>query len=739
MSIKNKLTNIHNNRIKNNYRNIVLEIRSKQLELKDKSDEDLKILFKNAIENGKIENDGFYDKETVITTFAIGTIVIERKLGLALYDVQLMGSLALYYGNIAEMKTGEGKTVTSVLPILIQATRGQVHVCTVNEYLCERDQKLNEPVYSFFDYKSTFNKQTDKREVKQKNYHADIIYATASTFGFDYLNDNMVMRAEDRINQKPRHFALIDEADLILIDEARTPLIIGSPFENSTHEILLVDNWIKNLKENDDFTKDMKNKSVSLTEKGEEKLAKLSNKDLYSEENVFLLHLVYQSLIANFVYIKDVDYTIIKANHQKKVVIIDSYTGRIQADRRFTQGLHQALEAKHSKEGVKIAEETKTIATITLQRFFRLYSKLAGMTGTGHEERDELMSVYGLNVIEIETNKPMRREEKPVVIYLNKKAKWENVANKIEEYNKLGYPILVGTVSVEDSEEFANYLKEKKLNFKLLNAKQDKNEAEIIEKAGKKGSITIATNMAGRGTDIKTEDPEIPLVVFITEINESSRIDNQLKGRTSRQGARGIIETHLSGDDSIFLKTKTSGTFKLIAQSPLTNPKQIQRLCYSIQEELEGLMSSSRQSALKYDDVINEQRSRFYHSRDKVLDATSSKEFETFAESMGISKNKIIKSVENHSEEAKINILRQAFLLSMDVNWVKHIDSLDTLKSAIGWRAQSGHNPTIIYQNEASELYNDLLRDIKNSLNELLDRLIKGNEFEFKNAYKGGK
>lgn len=669
--------------------------------------------------------------------FAIGTVAIERIKGLKLYDVQLQGAITLYEGKIAEMKTGEGKTITSVLPALLRSMTGQVHICTVNKYLAQRDKEAMEPIYNFFGRSVALNLQEDTRGLKKEHYKADIVYSTGSTLGFDYLYDNMVQKYEDKCcSDKDRYFALIDEVDLILIDEARTPLIIGAPFKVDNEKIKFVDTVVKSITP-DDYKVDREHQAVFLTESGENVLAeRLGVDSLFTEENINLLHLVHQSLMANYYYRKDIDYTIINHKGENRVVIIDTYTGRIQPDRRFSNGLHQALEAKHSDE-CEIKDETKTTATITLQNFFRLYDNLAGMSGTAHEEREEFAQVYNLQVVEIETNKPSQREDKTPSMEITKDEKWQSILNKVKEYHNLGYPILIGTASVEDSEAFSRILIANKLEHTVLNAKQDKSEAEVISKAGRKNAITIATNMAGRGTDILTESEDHPLVVIVTELNESSRIDNQLKGRTSRQGAKGITETILSAEDSIFDRSTLSDKLKKIRQGTDASSKLIHILTTTVQTELEGANTESRKQALKYDDIIREQRTLFYKSRDKVLLTNDVDDLESILRTVKLDEDRV-SELRDRGLFKEAELLQHFILYSMDKAWVEHIDRLDSLKNAIGWRGQSGHNPFIIYQNEAQKLYDELPNKIKNTMVETLDEMIKS-EIRLANAYDGDK
>lgn len=729
-SIKEYIYKEQNKRYVHKLESRVAHIRSIIEGYKDSSDENLK---KDFIEYASTKHK---TDEIVNICFAIGTVVIERITSLKLYDVQLQGALALYEGKITEMKTGEGKTITGVLPALLRSFDGQVHICTVNEYLAQRDKEYLEPIYNFFDKEVALNLQSDPKWIKQEHYKADILYGTGSTFGFDYLYDNMVQSYDDKCcPDEKRYFALIDEVDLILIDEARTPLIIGAPFKVDTNLISVADRAVKGLTE-EDYIVDKEHTAVYLTKSGEDKLNEFLRVEgsLFDENNIYLLHLVHQALMANYYYQYDIDYTVIQHQGEPKLVIIDTYTGRIQPDRRFSNGLHQALEAKHP-DLVDIKEETKTTATITLQNFFRLYKHLSGMSGTAHEERDEFSQVYNLQVVEIAPNKPNRREDLEPLMHFTKDEKWEYIYKRVLHYNEMGYPVLIGTASVEDSEALSKIFTDNGLIHTVLNAKQDKKEADIISEAGKKGAITIATNMAGRGTDILTESPEHPLVVFVTELNESSRIDNQLKGRTSRQGAFGITETILSAEDEIFYKSSLSEKIKQIRQGVPATSKLIHTLTRNIQSEFEGSNTEARRQALKYDDIIREQRTIFYKSRDNILRMNTTEELENILRKLKLSDD-YIENLKERNFYKDIDILRHFILYSMDTAWVEHIDKLDSLKSAIGWRSQTGHNPIIVYQNEAQKLYDELPDKMNYYMQTILDEMIKS-EIKTANAYDG--
>lgn len=709
----------------------VTKIKENIAAFRDKSDEELKQLFEEfkseKDENKKIEN-----------VFALGYLVIEKLIGLSLFDVQLMSAINLYKGNISEQKTGQGKSVTGVLPALLRATEGQVHICTVNEYLAQRDKELFEPIFNFFGLTTALNLQSDPKWLKQRHYRANVLYGQGSTFGFDYLYDNMAQSLEDKLcKPEQRYFSLIDEVDLILIDEARTPLIIGAPFGKDVNKLILVDKLVKTLEETD-YEVDRKNHAVYLTEAGESKLEEAFKDDFIwddEEDKIEIMHLIHESLLANYFYQEDIDYGIIEHKGELCIVIIDTYTGRIQPDRRFSNGLHQALEAKHSDK-VTIKAETKTTATITLQNYFRLYKHLSGMSGTVQEERDEFKSVYNLDVVIIPPHQEDIREDLEMILEPTKEDKWRKVTEKIKHYNSLDYPILVGTSSVEDSELISERLKLENLEHVVLNAKQDKKEAEIISLAGLRGSITVATNMAGRGTDIIPESEEHPLVVIVTELNESSRIDRQLKGRTGRQGAKGITETILSAEDLIFQRANVDKQLsKIVSISPTF--KLVNKLAKSMQSELEGSSAEARKQALKYDDIIKEQRNLFYQTRDKVLSTVELENLEAILKTIELEEEYINDLIErNFFKDTKA--LQHFILYAMDKTWVSHIDKLDRLKSAIGYRGYSGHNPAILYQNEAQVLYDSLKERIKNNMGNILEEMKK-QDIKQADAYKGEK
>lgn len=638
--------------------------------------------------------------------YAIVYVLFKKIYNITLHDVQLHGAISLYDGNIAEMRTGEGKTYTSALPTILNATIAPTHVVTVNEYLAKRDKEELEPLYKALGFTVGLNLNEMNITQKRAAYDCDIMYSTANELGFDYLKDNMVPNLSYRVNQHGYNSTLIDEVDLVLIDEARTPLIIGQDSKSPVAPIMKAQNIVATLSPETDLKIDYKSRSVSLTNAGAEKVADAYNLvNIYDEDNIAYMHLINEALLANFIYQENVDYAITKGKN-KEVCIIDSFTGRMQPGRRFSNGLHQALEAKHLRNGVEIKEENKTIATITLQNYFRLYNKISGMSGTAIEEQNEFQEVYGLKVIPIQPNKPLIRKDEEIIAFTTAKMKWDYVVERIIYHNKKHRPILVGTVSVEDSELLSKKLSKERLKHKVLNAKQNEEEAKIITLAGAKNAITIATNMAGRGTDIKV-DEDTELVVILTELNESTRIDNQLKGRTSRQGAPGRTETIISLEDSIFKRVNVDFMKRFNLTNPL--PKQFIKAFKSIQEELESNSYSARRSALKFDDVIREQRNIFYNTRNKILQSFHNENnfiielmYEALSGNEEALNNFNFLTVD---DKAKRALAKEVLLYSLDKAWVDHIDKLEALKSGIGWRGQNGKNPIITYQNEANVLY----------------------------------
>ena len=520
--------------------------------LKDKTKE-----FRKRLENGETLED------IKVEAFATAREAAYRVIGEKPYYVQILGGLAIHGGNIAEMKTGEGKTLTATMPAYLNALTGQgVHIITVNEYLAERDANWMGNIYRFLGLTVGINFRESSPKEKKEAYLCDIMYTTNNELGFDYLRDNMVVKAENRV-QRPLNFVIIDEVDSVLIDEARTPLIISGGRMESAKLYISSDKFVKKLTENKGYIYDEKTKSVSLDEEGIKDAEKFFNVDnLYDLSNTNLVHYINQALRANYAMKKDMDYVV----SDGKIVIVDPFTGRLMAGRSYSDGLHQAIEAK---EGVEIEQETKTLATITFQNLFRMYNKLSGMTGTAKTEEEEFREIYNMYVIEIPTNQPIARKDYGDLLFATKKGKYKAIINEIKERHANGQPVLVGTIAVETSELISSMLKKEHIPHEVLNAKNNAREAEIIAKAGDKGAVTIATNMAGRGTDIKLSD-EVKelggLFVIGTERHESRRIDNQLRGRSGRQGDPGASQFCVSFEDALMVRFGTDRAKEMLAR-----------------------------------------------------------------------------------------------------------------------------------------------------------------------------
>lgn len=681
--------------------------------------------------------------------FALISVAATRILNMTPYDVQIKGAIALHEGNVAEMKTGEGKTLTATMPIILNAMSGNgVHVVTVNEYLAKRDVSLLSPLYKFFNLSIGLNLNNMTAYDKRIAYKSDIMYSTANELGFDYLRDNMVKDASERVSQRPRNFALIDEVDSILIDEAKTPLIIAQMSAPALKDYIQADNFVNTLKD-DDYDINLESKSVHLTKQGEIKANNYFKQDsVYDAKNTSIMHRINQALQARLIQKLDVDYAVIQNPenpNDKEIVIIDQFTGRIMPGRRFNNGLHQALEAKHSKDGVSIKDETVTTATITLQNFFRLYSKISGMSGTAKTEEDEFSEIYNMRVIPIETNKPLARIDYDLELYSTKEGKWNEIVNRIKMINKKKQPILVGTSSVEDSELLSKRLKSEKIKHVVLNAKQDEHEAQIIAMAGNESAVTIATNMAGRGTDIKLGENVKDLgglFVLSTELNDSRRIDDQLKGRAGRQGDPGATLTIASLQDNLFQRFGSQTVQnKLIASWPKDKPlnlnKTLIRILIDAQKRVEGSNYDSRKSTLQYDDIVREQRTIYYDDRDAIVNAKTINELIPHIKkvTLAIEQNSDLRdndqwidwknrhdnksltdvtltTLEKMPESIALETIKAIVLSAMDASWIDHIDALEKLRSGISYRSYSGTNPVIAYQTEAALLYDDLINSV---------------------------
>jgi len=613
-------------------------INQKEIEYQNLSDDQLKAKtqeFKNRLINGETVNDISIEAFAVVKNacrrmvgmkFALGKE--EKEWDMIPYDCQLLGGLMLHEGKIAEMKTGEGKTLVASLPLYLNALTGRgVHLITVNDYLAQRDASWIGNLYNYLGLSVGVIVHGITSDERKDAYAADITYGTNNEFGFDYLRDNMVTKLEDRV-QGELHYSIVDEVDSILIDEARTPLIISAPAEESTQKYYQYSQLIRQLEKETHYAIDEKGKTATLTEDGIAKMEELLGvENIYTEAGFMEVHHIEQALKATAIFNKDIDYLV----KDDEIVIVDEFTGRLMPGRRYGDGLHQAIEAK---EGVEVKRESKTLATVTFQNFFRLYEKLSGMTGTAKTEEEEFYKIYGLETIVVPTNRPIVRKDLSDLVFKNARGKWNNVAKAIKEYNLNGQPVLVGTISVEKSEMLSQLLKMQGVKHEVLNAKHHEREAEIVARAGEKGSVTIATNMAGRGTDIKLTD-EVKklggLVIIGTERHDSRRIDNQLRGRAGRQGDPGESRFFVSMDDDLM---RLFGSDKIKAMmdrlgldddTPIEN-MLISRSIESAQKRVEGHNFDIRKHLLEYDDVMNKHREIIYSRRLKALESTDIKE-----------------------------------------------------------------------------------------------------------------
>ena len=625
VSFLKKIVGTKNDRELKRLDNYVREINALEPDTQKLSDDELKNKtqeFKNRLNQGESLED------ILPETFAVVREVGKRTLNMRHFDVQLIGGVVLHEGKIAEMKTGEGKTLVATLPIYLNALTGKgVHLITVNDYLARRDSEWMGTIYKFLGMSVGVIQHDMNDKERQEAYQSDITYGTNNEFGFDYLRDNMKFDSAEFV-QKHLNYAIVDEVDSILVDEARTPLIISGPSEESTDKYYKINQVIPPLKKGSDFDIEEKTRSVSLTEGGVAKAEKLLNlNNLYDPKNIEILHHVNQGLKAHAIFKRDVDYVV----KEGEVLIVDEFTGRMMPGRRYSDGLHQALEAK---ENVKIESENQTLATITFQNYFRMYEKLAGMTGTADTEAAEFHSIYKLEVIVVPTDKKMIRDDCSDVIYRTTKEKFNAIVDEIVELNKKGQPMLVGTISIENSEKISHMLKRRGVKHHVLNAKHHEKEAEIVAAAGKKSSVTIATNMAGRGTDIVLEDgvPDLGgLHILGSERHESRRIDNQLRGRSGRQGDHGSSRFYISMEDDlmrIFGSDRISGIMQKLGMEegvPIEH-KLISRAIENAQKKVEGHNFDIRKHLLEYDDVMNKQREVIYEQRREVLEGKNLKE-----------------------------------------------------------------------------------------------------------------
>ena len=674
-------------------------------QLQDKTEE-----FKERLLKGETLED------ILVEAFATAREAAYRVIGEKHFYVQILGGLAIHYGNIAEMKTGEGKTLTCVLPGYLNALTGDgVHVITVNEYLAGRDAEWMGEIYRFLGLTVGVNTRDLSPTEKQEVYNCDILYSTNNEIGFDYLRDNMVIRKEDRV-QRPLNFAIIDEVDSVLIDEARTPLIISGGEMNSANLYIDADRFAKSLKAEKDFIYDEKSKSVSLNENGTDKAEKYFHIDnLYDISNATLVHFINQALRANYSMKNDVDYVV----QDDQVVIVDQFTGRLMKGRAFSDGLHQALEAK---EGVTINEETKTLATITFQNLFRMYKKLAGMTGTAKTEEEEFRNIYNMYVIEIPTNKEVIRIDAPDLVYATQEAKYKAIIEFVKECYDKGQPVLIGTIAIETSELISKLLKQAHIPHEVLNAKNHAREAEIISKIGTKKSVTIATNMAGRGTDIKLSD-EIRdlggLCVVGTERHESRRIDNQLRGRSGRQGDPGYTQFFVSMKDDLMVRFGSDRIGTMMQSMGLGDQairsKTFTKSIGTAQKRVEGNNFDIRKSLLQYDDVMNNQREIIYDKRNKILDNESIHEM-------------ILATFRHHIEDVvNSHLPPEGYLTEEDYQDIVEFVNENLLHKDIKKNKISGLNPEEVIDiivKQVTKEYEDKIKDIPEEVTQEFEKAI---------------
>ncbi|WP_411162926.1 preprotein translocase subunit SecA [Lactobacillus johnsonii] len=734
--------------------------------------------FRKRLKNGETLDD------ILPEAFATAREGAKRVLGLYPFRVQIIGGIALHYGNIAEMMTGEGKTLTATLPVYLNALTGKgVHVVTVNEYLSSRDESEMGQLYKWLGLSVGLNLNSMSADEKRDAYNCDVTYSTNSELGFDYLRDNMVVY-KDQMVQRPLNYAIIDEVDSILIDEARTPLIISGQAEQANSEYIRADRFVKTLVEDKsdddvdddedhgDYKIDWPTKTINLTNQGIKKACEhFGLKNLYDIDNQVLVHHIDQALRANYIMLKDIDYVV----QNGEVMIVDSFTGRVMEGRRYSDGLHQAIEAK---EGVKIQEESKTQATITYQNFFRMYKKLAGMTGTAKTEEEEFREIYNMEVITIPTNRPIARKDLPDILYPTLDSKFEAVVKEIKERHAKGQPVLVGTVAIESSERLSQMLNQAGIPHAVLNAKNHAKEAEIIMNAGQRGAVTIATNMAGRGTDIKL-GPGVKelggLAVIGTERHESRRIDNQLRGRSGRQGDPGVTRFYLSLEDDL-MKRFGGDRVKLFLDRISDNDddkviesRMITRQVESAQKRVEGNNYDTRKQTLQYDDVMRTQREIIYGERMQVISEDKSlkpvlmpmikrtidHQIDMYTQgdkkdwrndqirdfiSSAITDEETTKKLnmkhlsaeelkkrlyqiaeDNYAEKEKqladpeqmLEFEKVVILRVVDERWTDHIDAMDQLRQSISLRGYGQLNPLVEYQEAGYRMFEEMISNIE--------------------------
>ncbi|MED1468634.1 preprotein translocase subunit SecA [Bacillus salipaludis] len=767
MGILNKLYDVNKRELKrlDKLANQIEALASDTEKLTDDQLREKTAEFKQRYQNGESLDD------LLVEAFAVVREGARRVLGLYPYHVQLMGGISLHEGNISEMKTGEGKTLTATMPVYLNALSGKgVHVVTVNEYLASRDAQEMGQLYEFLGLTVGLNLNSMTSEEKQEAYAADITYGTNNEYGFDYLRDNMVLYKEQKV-QRPLFYAVIDEVDSILIDEARTPLIISGSAQKSTALYIQANAFVRTLTKEKDYTYDEKTKGVMLTEEGISKAEKAFGiENLFDMSHVSLNHHINQALKANVSMHLDVDYVV----QDGEIVIVDQFTGRLMKGRRYSEGLHQAIEAK---EGLEVQNESMTMATITFQNYFRMYEKLAGMTGTAKTEEEEFRNIYNMNVIVIPTNRPIARDDRADLIYSTMEGKFRAVVEDIAERHQKGQPVLVGTVAIETSELISKLLSKKGVRHNVLNAKNHGREAEIIAEAGHQGAVTIATNMAGRGTDIKLGEgvKELGgLAVIGTERHESRRIDNQLRGRSGRQGDPGITQFYLSMEDELMRRFGSDNMKSMMQRLGMddTQPiqsKMVSKAVESAQKRVEGNNFDARKQLLQYDDVLRQQREIIYTQRDELLESENLREIVE-----GMILRTIERNVEAHASMADdeenwnlqgvvdfvhANLLPEGditlddlngkdpeemteaifakvkvrydekeellfpeqmrefekvvTLRSVDSKWIDHIDAMDQLRDGIHLRAYGQTDPLREYQAEGFAMFEAMVTSIE--------------------------
>jgi preprotein translocase subunit SecA len=743
-------------------------------QMKQLSDDQLRgktAQFKERLEKGETLDD------ILVEAFAVAREAADRTLGERPYDVQVIGGLTIHDGNIAEMRTGEGKTLVATMPTYLNALSGKgVHVITVNDYLARRDAVWMGQVYHFLGLSSAVINQNatliydpehvDKREEKDEErdeegsyhvvedflrpvtrhegYQADITYGTNSEFGFDYLRDN-IEQEKQNLRQRNPNFAIIDEIDSILIDEARTPLIISMPASESENLYQTFAAIARNLHEGEDFQVDEKQKSIEITDAGIEKAQKaLGIDNIYTEKGIKYVHHLETAVRAKAIFKRDKQYVV----RDNQAVIVDEFTGRLQPSRRWSEGLHQAVEAK---EGLPIQQESKTFASITYQNYFRMYEKLAGMTGTAETSAEEFFKVYNLDTVIIPTNKPVARIDDQDLIFQTEKGKNTALVRKIREVNETGQPLLIGTASIDKNEELSELLTQENIPHQLLNAKNHANEAEIIAQAGRKGSVTIATNMAGRGVDIKLggvpfdqeKYEEVKslggLYVIGTERHEARRIDNQLRGRSGRQGDPGHTQFYVSFEDSlmrVFAPDHIKAMLRrmgLPEDQPVVH-KMISKAIENAQTKIEGLHFDSRKHVLEYDSVLNKHRVAIYDKRRKILladmETLKSEEQELIEKAAEAGNENLAKTIEEKKEilgeEEWYNVLRRLILQTIDTFWVEHLETMSYVRSSVTLRSYGQRDPLIEYKKESMRLYQNMLEDIYHQMAKVIPAIGEG-------------